>query len=99
MPALRGEGLRAAGLYADAQTDDARLCLLNVRAAADAGAVVLNRAEVVALDTTGGRVVAAEVHDAVGGETFLRGRVRQRDGALGGWRAAPGGPAPGRRWC
>ena len=76
VPALRGEGLRAAGLYADAQTDDARLCLLNVRAAAAAGAVVLNRAEVVALDTTGGRVVAAEVHDAVGGETFsVRGRT------------------------
>jgi glycerol-3-phosphate dehydrogenase len=49
VPHLRREGLRAAGLYPDAQTNDARLTLANVRAAADAGAVVLNRAELVAL--------------------------------------------------
>jgi glycerol-3-phosphate dehydrogenase len=45
-PHLRLEGLRAAGVYADAQTDDARLVLANVRAAADAGAVVASRCEV-----------------------------------------------------
>jgi glycerol-3-phosphate dehydrogenase len=50
VPPLRREGLRAAGLYPDAQTNDARLTLANVRAAADAGAVVLNRAELVALE-------------------------------------------------
>jgi len=50
VPPLRRDGLRAAGLYPDAQTDDARLTLANVRAAADAGAVVLNRAELVALE-------------------------------------------------
>jgi glycerol-3-phosphate dehydrogenase len=50
VPALRRDGLRAAGLYPDAQTDDARLTLANVRGAADAGAVVLNRAELIALD-------------------------------------------------
>ena len=33
-------------LYADAWTNDARLCLENVVAAAEAGAVVLNGAEV-----------------------------------------------------
>ncbi len=75
-PSLRSDGLRAAGLYADAQTDDARLCLLNLRAAAAAGAVVVNRAEVLELDSSGGRVVAAHVHDAVGGDTFsVRGRT------------------------
>lgn len=57
VPALRRDGLRAAGVYADAQTDDARLTLANVRGAADAGAVVLNRAEVVGL----GRGPVAEV--------------------------------------
>ena len=36
-PHLRREGLVAAGVYADAQTNDARLTLANVRAAADAG--------------------------------------------------------------
>jgi glycerol-3-phosphate dehydrogenase len=49
VPPLRRDGLRAAGLYADAQTDDARLTLANLRGAADAGAVVVNRAELVGL--------------------------------------------------
>jgi glycerol-3-phosphate dehydrogenase len=42
-------------------THDARLCLANVRAAADAGATVLNYAEVRALRITRGRVAGAEV--------------------------------------
>jgi glycerol-3-phosphate dehydrogenase len=50
VPPLRHEGLRAAGLYPDAQTDDARLTLAVVRGAADADAVVLNRAELVGLE-------------------------------------------------
>jgi glycerol-3-phosphate dehydrogenase len=49
VPPLRRDGLRAAGLYADAQTDDARLTLANLRGAAEAGAVVVNRAELVGL--------------------------------------------------
>jgi glycerol-3-phosphate dehydrogenase len=68
VPALRVEGLRACALYADAWTNDARLCLANVRAAANAGACVLNGAEVVGLRTSGGRIVGAEV--AVDGETL-----------------------------
>ncbi len=66
-PGLRVAGLRSCALYADAWTNDARLCLANVRAAADAGAVVLNGAEVVALRRAGGRVAGAEV--AADGET------------------------------
>lgn len=61
VPPLRGEGLRSCALYADATTNDARLCLANVRAAADAGACVVNGAEVVGLRTVGGRVTGAEV--------------------------------------
>jgi len=49
VPQLRAEGLRKCALYADAWTNDGRLTLANVRAAADAGATVLNYAEVVAL--------------------------------------------------
>ena len=56
VPALRLEGLRSCALYADAWTNDARLCLENVLAAAEAGATVLNRAEVVSLRLAGGRV-------------------------------------------
>jgi glycerol-3-phosphate dehydrogenase len=69
VPPLRLEGLRGCGLYADAWTHDSRLCLANVRAAADAGATVLNYAEVAALRKTGGRVTGADVLDLVGGES------------------------------
>jgi glycerol-3-phosphate dehydrogenase len=62
VPGLRTQGLRSCALYADATTNDTRLCLANVRAAEDAGACVLNRAEVVALRQLGGRLVGAEVH-------------------------------------
>lgn len=61
VPPLRLEGLRSCALYADATTNDARLCLANVRAAANAGACVLNGAEVVALRSMRGRVAGAEV--------------------------------------
>ena len=61
VPQLRSEGLRSCALYADATTNDARLCLANVRAASDAGACVLNGAEVVALRLVRGRVAGAEV--------------------------------------
>jgi glycerol-3-phosphate dehydrogenase len=54
VPSLRVDGLRTAGIYADAQTNDARLTLANVRAAADAGAAVANYVEVVAIEHAGG---------------------------------------------
>jgi len=66
VPPLRLEGLSSCALYADATTNDARLCLGNVRAAAEAGACVLNGASVVALRSSRGRVVGAEV--LVGGD-------------------------------
>lgn len=66
VPALRRDGLRSCALYADAWTNDARLCLENVVEASGHGAVVLNRAEVVSLHLAGGRVAGAEV--AVDGE-------------------------------
>ena len=61
VPSLRLDGLRSCALYADATTNDARLCILNVRAAADAGAVVLNGAEVVAFRSVRGRLQGADV--------------------------------------
>ena len=74
VPALRVEGLRSCALYADAWTNDARLCVANVRAAAEAGAVVLNRAEVVALRSTEGRISGADVR-ADGQTLAVRARV------------------------
>jgi len=62
VPELRTAGLRSCALYADAWTNDARLTLANVRAAASAGATVLNYAEVVALrGREGAEVTAAGV--------------------------------------
>ena len=69
VPSLRLEGLRGCGLYADAWTHDSRLCLANVRAAAEAGATVLNYAEVTELEKAGGRVAGAGLRDVLGGET------------------------------
>ncbi len=74
VPPLRLEGLRSCALYADATTNDARLCLENVRAAAEAGARVLNGAQVVALRFLGGRVCGADVR-ADGEEIVVDARV------------------------
>src|SRR5262249_2106761 len=60
VPELLTEGLRSCALYADAWTNDARLTLANVRAAADRGAVVVNYAEVVALRVGDGAEVVAD---------------------------------------
>ncbi len=82
VPPLRLDGLRACALYADATTNDARLCLANVRAAAEAGACVLNGAEVIALRSLRGRIVGAEVR--VDGEV-LAVNARVVVNAAGPW--------------
>ena len=80
VPPLRLDGLRAAGAYPDAQTDDARLCLANLRGAADEGAVVLNRAELVGLE----RGLVGHVRDTLGGDT-VRVEARAVVNAAGPW--------------
>lgn len=60
-PDLRLDGLRKCGLYVDCWTNDSRLTLANVRAAAGSGGTVANYAEVVALRLERGRVAGAEV--------------------------------------
>jgi glycerol-3-phosphate dehydrogenase len=82
VPDLRVEGLRSCGLYADAWTNDSRLTLANVRAAAESGAAVLNYAEVVELHRESGRVVGAEV--AARGE-LVTVRARSLVNATGPW--------------
>jgi glycerol-3-phosphate dehydrogenase len=80
VPPLRSDGLRAAGLYPDAQTDDARLCIAILCGASNAGAVVLNHAELVALEP--GPV--AVVHDGIGG-TSVEVSARAVVDATGPW--------------
>jgi glycerol-3-phosphate dehydrogenase len=70
VPSLRLDGLRGVGIYGDAQTDDARLCLANVRAAADRGAVVANYVEVVSIDCGRRRIARVGVADRVSGERY-----------------------------
>ena len=60
VPPLRTSRLRSCALYADAWTNDGRLTLANVRAAAERGATVLNYAEVVALHGREGAEVVAD---------------------------------------
>ncbi len=60
VPELRDERLRSCALYADAWTNDARLTLANVRAAADRGATVVNYAEVTAIRGGEGADVVAD---------------------------------------
>ena len=61
VPQLRTDGLGSCALYADAWTNDARLCLANVVAAAEAGATVANHAALVDLERTGTRITGARV--------------------------------------
>ncbi|MER6952170.1 glycerol-3-phosphate dehydrogenase/oxidase [Nonomuraea sp. NPDC000554] len=74
VPALKAEGLRAAAVYGDHQMNDSRVAVMTVRAAVDAGAVVLNHAEVVGLrktgGTVGGTVTGADLRDRLDGAEF-----------------------------
>lgn len=63
VPPLRTGDMVAAGVYVDAQTDDSRLVLATVKAAAGAGAVVVNHLAVTGLETTRGRVSGARAGD------------------------------------
>jgi glycerol-3-phosphate dehydrogenase len=75
-PALRREGLTGAGQYWDCRTDDARLVLETVLAAANEGAVIVSYAEVSAFVKEGGRITGARIVDRLGGgEVVARARV------------------------
>src|SRR5439155_22025334 len=50
IPAVQLRGMRSAAVYEDAQTHDSRLVLATVAGAAQAGAVVVNYAKVIALE-------------------------------------------------
>lgn len=69
-PRLATQSLGGGGLYHDAVTNDARVVLAVVHAAADAGAVVANYAEVTALVRAQGLVAGAKVRERHGSEEF-----------------------------
>ncbi|GGO82893.1 glycerol-3-phosphate dehydrogenase/oxidase [Wenjunlia tyrosinilytica] len=70
VPALRTQDLKAVAVYGDHQMNDSRMAVMTVRAAVDAGAVVLNHAEVTGLRFTRGRVTGAELRDRLDGAEF-----------------------------
>jgi glycerol-3-phosphate dehydrogenase len=75
-PALRGEHLTGGVVYHDAQVDDARYVIALVRTAVANGAIVANRAPVVALIEESGQIVGATTRFAETGETAtLRARA------------------------
>lgn len=69
-PLLGERGLTGAALYWDCRMDDARLCLENVIAAREAGAVTVNYARVTGLLHRAGRVAGATVEDCETGTTL-----------------------------
>jgi len=69
-PGLRVDGLRAAGLYADCQMDDARVCLANVLQAVSFGAVCCNYVRLRTFLSTGGRVCGGHAEDVLTGRTM-----------------------------
>src|SRR5213083_1369496 len=66
---LRERDLTGAGLYYDAQTDDARLVIATMRSAAQAGALVANYTEASSLLKPDGRVRGATLREALTGAT------------------------------
>ncbi len=86
IPALEPQHLRAAAVYNDSETDDARLTLEMILAAVERGAVVANYAEALAFQAMpdGQDIVTAEVEDRLSGQRFEL-RARYWVNAAGPW--------------
>ena len=69
-PGLRLDGLRAAGLYADCQMDDARVCLANILQAVSFGAVCCNYVRLHALLKSEGRICGGAAQDVLSGRSL-----------------------------
>jgi glycerol-3-phosphate dehydrogenase len=69
-PMLQPDNLLGGARYHDASTDDSRLTLANVVAAAERGAAVLNHAVVTGFEIISGRVRGLGARDQVSGEDF-----------------------------
>jgi len=82
-PGMRLDGLRMCGVFDEAETIDARLVLATVKAAARAGALVLNHARVVGLELRHNRGGAVAI-DA-GRDGVFELRVRDVVNAAGPW--------------
>ena len=86
-PSLRRTGLKGGARYWDAQCDDARLALANVKAAHLNGALVANYTAVERFERAGGRVQGAVLRDRLTGRDF-RIEARVVVTATGPWSDA-----------
>lgn len=95
-PRLRENALLSGGVYHDALTNDARLVLAVLRAAADAGAVVANYAEAIECVNEEGRVAGIRVRDRMGGDLIgIRASVVvNATGVWLGWLRSARPPGP-----
>src|ERR1700687_3000347 len=84
VPSLRTEGLTVCGMFDEGQTNDARLVLATVAAAADLGATVVNHARVVGFDRPSGRLPPAFLQGRRG-EEAVEVRFRFVVNAAGPW--------------
>ena len=83
-PGLRVDGLRAAGLYADCQMDDARLCLANILQARNFGAVCGNYVRLRSFLKVNGHLCGAAAEDVLTGRC-LEIQARVVVNATGPW--------------
>nr|WTB28561.1 glycerol-3-phosphate dehydrogenase/oxidase [Streptomyces sp. NBC_00830] len=83
-PHLNPDGLKGAGLYHDALTDDARLVLDVLESASQAGALLGNHREVTGLIRAHGRVAGAEIVDRLTDE-HMTVRAKTVVNAAGPW--------------
>jgi glycerol-3-phosphate dehydrogenase len=84
VPELRTGGLNICGRFDEGQTNDARLVLATVAAAAKSGATVLNHARVVGLDPPNGRLSRASI-EGRDGEGVIEVGFRYVINAAGPW--------------
>lgn len=69
-PTLRGDGLKEAFIYYDGQTNDTRLVVAVLRTATRFGAAIANYTEVTGFEKRDDKLVAAQIHDTIGGQNI-----------------------------
>jgi glycerol-3-phosphate dehydrogenase len=83
-PLLRRDRLKGGGYYVEYRTDDARLTLEIVKAAASRGALAVNYAKAEAFRYENGRLTGVQVTDLAGGDCYEI-RAKQIVNAAGPW--------------
>jgi len=87
-PGLTADRLEGGGHYYDCRMNDARLCLENVKAADEAGAVVANYVQLAGFEKSSGRLAGAHLKDLISGRD-LEVRAKVILNVTGPWADAP----------